>query len=205
MQCLGSLHRLRLGRLRRLRCPPHRFWREYTVMTWTLLGGLLAALVFRMVGRNARLNEGQLAPDFALPDQDGQLHRLADFRGHWLVLYFYPRDDTPHCTKEACGFRDEMAALAGQGIKVAGVSVDSTSSHAAFASKFALPFPLLSDRQGATARHYGTLIDLGPLKFTRRQTFLISPEGRITRIWRRVSPAGHARELLAAVQAQQTA
>lgn len=174
-------------------------------MTWTLLGGLLAALVFRMVGRNARLKEGQLAPDFALPDQSGQLRRLADFRGHWLVLYFYPRDDTPHCTKEACGFRDEMAALAGQGIEVAGISVDSIASHAAFAGKFALPFALLSDRQGETARRYGTLVDLGPVKFTRRQTFLISPEGRITRIWRRVSPAGHAHELLAAVQAQQAA
>lgn len=171
-------------------------------MSWTLLGGLLAALLFRMATRSARLQEGQLAPDFALPDQTGQMRRLADFRGHWLVLYFYPRDDTPHCTKEACGFRDEMAALTDTGIRVAGVSTDPVPSHASFAAKFSLPFPLLSDLQGDTARRYGTLINLGLLKLARRQTFLISPEGRIVRIWRRVSPAHHAQELLAAVQAQ---
>lgn len=139
---------------------------------------------------------GSAAPDFQLPDQHGKLHALSDYAGRWLVLYFYPKDDTPGCTREACSFRDGLARLESAGASVVGISVDSQESHQQFATKYALPFNLLADVDGNTARHYGALMDWKFLYLAKRTTFLINPSGRIHQVYRHVDPSNHADELL---------
>lgn len=140
------------------------------------------------------------APNFALPDQTGTVHRLGDFGGRWLVVYFYPKDDTPGCTAEACSFRDGYAELAERGIAVVGISKDSVKSHAKFAHKFHLNFPLLSDPEGQVIKAYGAW---GRKKFMGRefegilrQSFLISPGGQIVSHYPKVTPKDHAAEIL---------
>lgn len=149
------------------------------------------------------LNEGDMAPDFELTAGDGSTVRLADLRGRKVVLYFYPRDDTPGCTKEACSFRDSSEAYAARGAAVFGVSADSTTSHQKFSSKFGLTFPLLSDPDHSVASAYGSW---GLKKFMgreyegiKRNTFLIDEEGKVARVWEAVKPDGHADEVLAAL------
>ncbi len=149
----------------------------------------------------AELSAGDAAPAFALADQNGQLQRLEDYRGRWLVLYFYPKDDTPGCTKEACSLRDEFAVFREREVAVLGMSLDDTGSHHAFARKYRLPFPLLSDVGGEVAKAYGSLGGFGPIRYAKRHTFIIDPQGRIARVWRKVSPARHADELLNALTA----
>lgn len=168
-------------------------------------GGLLAVLALAsvwlwLVRPGIAPQEGQAAPDFAMSDAHGQTHRLADYAGRWLVLYFYPRDDTPGCTREACHFRDDIATLGTLDAEVVGVSVDPPESHRAFAEKFALPFPLLSDPRGRVAAAYGSLLNLGLWRFARRHTFIIAPDGRIARRFDQVQPAHHARDVLAALR-----
>src|SRR6266576_3468324 len=121
----------------------------------TGLGGALTLLVFATANAE-RLAAGAPAPAFELKDQDGRNHRLEDYRGRWVVLYFYPKDDTPGCTKEACNFRDDLPKLRALGVQILGVSVDTAESHAKFASKYKLPFPLLADTQGTVAKTYGS-------------------------------------------------
>ena len=145
----------------------------------------------------AALGAGDPAPGFELVDQHGETHRLADYRGRWLVLYFYPKDDTPGCTTEACAFRDDIHVLKSLGVAVVGVSLDDVESHREFAEKYHLPFTLLSDSTGAVARQYGALTSLGFVKFARRHTVIIDPEGRIARIYRRVRPKQHGGEVIA--------
>lgn len=169
-------------------------------MTKTMLVGVAALLVLAsailwMLRPGTRRMEGSAAPDFALQDQDGRLHRLADYAGRWLVLYFYPRDDTPGCTVEACRFRDDIGMMDVHTAAVAGVSVDSPASHADFAHKYQLPFPLLSDPDGKTAAAYDSLLNLGFLRVARRRTFIIGPDGRIAARFDRVRPADHAAEV----------
>jgi len=142
------------------------------------------------------LSWGDLAPDFELRDQHGEFRRLTDSRGYWTVLYFYPRDDTPGCTKEACAFRDGIEMLRSMEVELLGVSTDSVERHAAFARKYSLPFPLLSDLDGATARAYGVYRNLGILRFARRQTFVMDPTGRIARIYRRVDTRRHGTQVI---------
>jgi peroxiredoxin Q/BCP len=139
---------------------------------------------------------GDSAPDFGLPDQHGNVHRLSDYAGRWLVLYFYPRDDTPGCTREACAFQEGLAKLQSVGAAVVGVSVDTQASHARFAEKYHLGFPLLADSGGSVASHYGTLIDWRVLRVARRITFLIDPQGNIHKTFTRVDPTRHADEIL---------
>jgi peroxiredoxin Q/BCP len=139
---------------------------------------------------------GNPAPEFSLPDQAGASRSLADYRGRWVVLYFYPRDDTPGCTTEACRFRDDHALLKQLGAEILGVSVDSRERHAGFSRKHELPFPLLADTDGAVARLYGALWGVWPLRFARRHTFLIDPRGRIAKIYRAVNPSTHSREVM---------
>lgn len=140
---------------------------------------------------------GAPAPDFALPDQAGRTVRLADFRGRWVVLYFYPKDDTPGCTEEACSFRDDQAALTLLGAQVVGVSLDDSASHAAFARKYSLPFPLLADTEAKVSASYGAVTNLVVAKFARRYTFLIDPQGRIARTYLKVDTARHSAEIIA--------
>ncbi|MDB5801568.1 MAG: alkyl hydroperoxide reductase/Thiol specific antioxidant/Mal allergen [Rhodocyclales bacterium] len=140
---------------------------------------------------------GTQAPDFSLHDQQGALRKLTDFRGKWLVLYFYPKDDTPGCTTEACSFRDGQALIGSLRAQVVGVSIDDASSHSAFAEKHKLPFPLLADTGGAVAARYGSLSDWKIMKFAKRQTFLIDPKGIVRKVYLDVDPDTHASQVLA--------
>jgi peroxiredoxin Q/BCP len=148
----------------------------------------------------AGVKTGEMAPEFHLMDQSGVTHSLAKYRGQWLVLYFYPKDDTPGCTKEACGFRDDNERLAEMGVALLGVSTDNIESHQAFSEKYHLPFPLLSDADGEVAKRYGSLWQLGPIKFAKRHSFLIDPEGRIAHIYRDVTPKTHSDEVINRLQ-----
>jgi peroxiredoxin Q/BCP len=132
------------------------------------------------------------APDFTLPDQTGTNHRLEDYAGKWLVLYFYPQDDTPGCTAEACAFRDDYHVMKQKGLLVLGVSHDSVKSHAKFAEKYHLNFPILADVAGETIKAYGAKGLLG----TKRMTFLINPEGEIGKEYPKVTPKGHSEQIL---------
>jgi len=147
--------------------------------------------------RAADLQVGESAPEFALMDQHGKTHSIADYRGKWLVLYFYPKDDTPGCTTEACEFRDDIFVLQRMGVEVLGVSTDDVKSHKEFAEKYHLPFSLLSDPKGETAKAYGSLLSLGPLTFAKRHSFIIDPQGRITKIYRSVNAKRHSDEVIA--------
>ncbi len=149
------------------------------------------------LARAAVPDVGQAAPDFELPDQQGKLRRLQDWRGKWLVLYFYPKNDTPGCTEEACTFRDDWLQLQALGAEVVGISVDTSASHAAFAKKYKLPFPLLADEKGEVAARYGTLSDWVVFKYARRYTFVIDPQGRMAKAYRSVDTAKHSAEIVA--------
>ncbi len=139
---------------------------------------------------------GQLAPDFKLPDQQDKYLQLSDLRGQWVVLYFYPKDETPGCTKEACSFRDNIGRITAKNTVVLGVSVDDAESHSAFAEKHRLPFKLLSDKDGKIAEQYGALRNLLFLKIAKRHSFIINPEGKVAKIYRKVSPANHVSEIV---------
>lgn len=146
--------------------------------------------------------ENKPAPDFRLQDQNGEWRSLADYRGQWVVLYFYPKDDTPGCTTEACNFRDDIYRFKAKGAAVLGVSLDDVASHKEFADKYELPFPLLADTDEQVARQYGVLTTLGPLKFAKRETFLIDPQGKVARHYTDVDPKAHAAEVLADLDAR---
>lgn len=167
-------------------------WFTITLAVMTL------GFMFWFFSTNKRLLKlGQPAPDFNLPDQHGKMHTLADFHGKWLALYFYPKDDTPGCTKQACAFRDGLQELTDLGAEVIGVSVDNTSSHADFAKKYHLQFPLLADTTAETAARYDSLINLGIIKFAKRNTFLIDPQGKIARMYLSASAARNSAEVTA--------
>lgn len=157
---------------------------------------LLIAGLFFAASASAS-DENEQAPDFRLQDQNGDWHSLEDYRGQWVVLYFYPKDDTPGCTTEACNFRDDIYRYRAQGAAVLGVSLDDVESHKEFAEKYELPFPLLADVEHDAAKKYDVLTTLGPLKFAKRETFLIDPKGRIARHYEDVDPETHAQEVLA--------
>ena len=164
-----------------------------------LLGLLMAAAMLGYSMASAAANTakaGDRAPDFNLPDAGGKPHKLADYAGKWVVLYFYPKDDTPGCTKEACRFRDDLAQLDKLGAQVIGVSVDDTDSHARFAKKYHLPFPLLADKDGKVADSYGALTNLYLVKIAKRYTFLIDPQGRIAKTYLSVDASRHSQEII---------
>jgi peroxiredoxin Q/BCP len=151
------------------------------------------------------LTVGDQAPAFDLPDQSGTRHALKDYAGTWVLLYFYPKDDTPGCTTEACTIRDNFGAFKKTGAVVLGVSVDSVKSHGKFVEKYDLPFTLLADEDKALVNAYGVW---GKKKFmgreymgTKRVSFLISPEGKIAKVYEEVKPAAHAAEVLKDLEA----
>jgi len=152
---------------------------------------------------------GQPAPDFELPDDTGRLRRLDEQRDGWLVLYFYPKDDTPGCTVEACAFRDAYELLTERGADVWGVSVLDSASKQAFKRKFDLPFTLLADEDHSVAEAYGVWVEkenYGRRYWgIQRATFLIDPEGRIARAWQKVRPEEHEAEVVAAIDEEQAA
>ena len=145
----------------------------------------------------AGLELGQNAPEFVLPDQTGTEHRLSDYRDYWVVLYSYPKDDTPGCTKEACNFRDDIMELREMNVQLFGVSLDDWQSHQKFSEKYKLPFHLLSDVDGDVTKEYGALFHLGPLHYAKRQTFVIDPQGKIAKIYKKVKPSIHSDEVIA--------
>jgi len=146
---------------------------------------------------------GDAAPEVTLPDETGTIHRLSDQRGRWTVLYFYPTDDTPGCTVEACEFRDNNETIKERGADVWGISPQGVASKRAFREKFGLPFNLLADEGHQVADAYGTWVEkknYGKTYWgTARSTFLIDPSGRIAKVWPKVKPEGHAGEVLAAL------
>ena len=148
--------------------------------------------------------EGSVAPNFAAKDENGETVRLKDLRGQKVVLYFYPKDDTPGCTKEACSFRDAFADFKKRDIKVLGVSKDSEASHKKFAAKYKLPFTLLADPDHSIADAYGVY---GEKKFmgrtylgVKRVTFLIDEKGKVKKVFEKVKPEEHARDVLEAFE-----
>jgi thioredoxin-dependent peroxiredoxin len=158
---------------------------------------LIGVLLYRSFAMASPLPQvGQAAPPFSLPGIKGDMHKLKDYQGSWLVLYFYPKDDTPGCTKEACSFRDDMVQLEKLGAKIVGISVDDSASHAKFAKKYNLPFPLLSDQDGSVAASYGALTNLGIIKIAKRYTFLINPQGQIAKVYQSVDTSRHSQEII---------
>jgi peroxiredoxin Q/BCP len=146
---------------------------------------------------------GDVAPEVALPDETGTVHHLSNQRGRWIILYFYPKDDTPGCTVEACEFRDRIDTIHERGADVWGVSPQGAASKKAFREKFELPFTLLADEEHAVADAYGAWVEkenYGKKYWgVARSTFLIAPDGRIARVWPKVKAEGHAEQVLAAL------
>lgn len=167
-------------------------------MKWLLLIALLAAALLwvKTAYSSGTPKAGEPAPAFSLPDQSGKIRSLEEFRGKWLALYFYPKDDTPGCTEQACKFRDDLAQLSALGAEVVGVSVDTAASHAEFAKKYSLPFPLLADENGEVAARYGSIMNLGVMKLARRNTFLIDPEGKIAKTYVKASTSRNSIEVI---------
>ena len=169
-------------------------------MKYALCGlgaAVIAVLAMVLVpAANGAPQAGEAAPDFRLQDQHGDWHALGEYRGKWVALYFYPRDDTPGCTTEACAFRDNIFAFRELGAEIVGVSLDDVNSHKEFADKHSLPFTLLADPEGETARSYGVLRNLGVTSVARRESFLIDPHGQIVKHYGRVDPDEHSEEVL---------
>lgn len=143
---------------------------------------------------------GSPAPAFKLQDQNDQWHQLSDYHGQWVVLYFYPKDDTPGCTTEACAFRDSIFKFRDMGVQVLGVSLDDVSSHKEFAEKYHLPFPLLADSKHEAAKLYGVLTSHLGFKYASRETFVINPQGVIVKHYGDVDPETHSAKLLVELQ-----
>jgi peroxiredoxin Q/BCP len=180
-------------------------------------GSALAALVLMLIGYAAAHSAhsaevpappavGMMAPAFRLQDQAGTWHNSSDYRGKWLVLYFYPKDDTPGCTTQACEFRDNLFAFNKLDAVVVGVSVDDVASHKEFAEEHSLPFTLLADSTKETAQAYGVLRSvLGLMEIASRETFIIDPEGRVAKHYAAVDPKGHSQAVLKDLRALEQA
>jgi thioredoxin-dependent peroxiredoxin len=170
------------------------------MLKWLLVAlVVVAALLWWRMSTSANRNLPRVndpAPEYELPDQNGQVRSSGEFRGRWLVLYFYPRDDTPACSEQAARFRDAMAEFEALGAVVCGVSANSSESHAAFARKFNLTFTLLADAGGVVAARYGSLRNFGILRLAKRNTFLIDPRGRVARVYLGVNPARNAHAVI---------
>src|SRR5277367_2194201 len=176
----------------------------------TLLLVVVVVLIFlvpRMFSRSrgAAPGLGSLAPDFTLPSQDSAAVSLKDYRGSWVVLYFYPKDQTPGCTREAHNFQADQSKYAERHAVVLGVSVDSVDSHKKFCAREGLNFKLLADRDGKVSDAYGSLTNLGVVKFAKRNSFLIDPNGNIAKSYTSVDPVKHSDEVLATLGQMQKA
>ena len=151
------------------------------------------------------LNEKEKAPDFELQDEDGKVHKLSDYAGTPIVLYFYPKDNTPGCTTEACNFRDDYSAYEKENVRILGVSVDSVKSHKKFQEKYSLPFPLLADVDHKVVEQYGVWQEKKMMGRTymgiARTTYLIDGKGMIAKVFINVKPSEHSQEVLEALKA----
>jgi len=158
---------------------------------------LLIVLVPRVLSRAAAPSEGSTAPDFTLPSQEGSSVSLGDYRGKWVVLYFYPKDQTPGCSREAHNFQVDQSKYAERNAVVLGVSLDSVDSHKKFCAKEGLNFKLLADTNHKVTESYGSLTNFGLVKFAARHSFLIDPTGRVAKAYTSVDPMKHSGEVLA--------
>jgi thioredoxin-dependent peroxiredoxin len=164
---------------------------------------VLVVLVPRLLSHSAAPSEGSNAPDFTLPSQEGSPVSLKDYRGKWVVLYFYPKDQTPGCSREAHNFQVDQPRYAERNAVVLGVSLDSVDSHKKFCAKEGLNFKLLADTDHKVTDSYGSLTNLGLVKFAARHTFLIDPSGKIAKAYTSVDPVKHSAEVLAELDALQ--
>ena len=172
--------------------------RRYISIALIPFFAVVAALSFTTIGvANEQIAVGAPAPEFELLDQTGQLHSLEDYRDRWVVLYFYPKDETPGCTTEACEFRDNIMAFRDLNAQILGVSLDDVESHKAFAEHYSLPFPLLADTEGEISAAYGVKTRKFGMTFAKRQTFIIGPDGKIAKHYETVEPAEHSAQVLA--------
>ena len=162
------------------------------VITTTLMAILISLSV--MAGETPVA--GDPAPDFKLQDQNGEWHDLEDYRGTWLAVYFYPKDDTPGCTTEACNFRDNIYAFKAIGAEVVGISVDDVESHKEFSDKYKLPFVILADADGTTTEAYGLLRDWKLIQIASRQSFIVNPDGMVAKHYEEVDPDTHTKQVL---------
>ena len=144
----------------------------------------------------AQIKVGSKAPNFTLSDQNSIQHQLSDYEGSWVILYFYPKDDTPGCTTQACDFRDAVKRIIASKSNVFGVSLDSVESHKRFADKNNLPFSLLSDESGEVAEAYDSLNNFMSFKSAKRNTFIIDPDGKVAKIYLSVKPSTHSQMVL---------
>jgi peroxiredoxin Q/BCP len=158
---------------------------------------VLVLLVPRLLSRSATPAEGSIAPDFTLPSQEGSSVSLKNYHGKWVVLYFYPKDQTPGCSREAHNFQVDQPKYADRNAVVLGVSLDSVDSHKKFCAKEGLNFKLLADTEHKVTDSYGSLTNLGLVKFAARHTFLIDPDGKIAKAYTSVDPVKHSGEVLA--------
>ena len=142
------------------------------------------------------VNTGQTAPNFNLQDQNGEWHTLDNYKGKWVVLFFYPKDQTPGCTTEACNFRDNIFEFKKLNAQILGVSVDDVESHQAFSEKYSLPYPILADVNKECATEYGVLGKFMMMTIAKRQSFLINPEGSIVKHYKKVNPDTHTNEVI---------
>jgi len=142
------------------------------------------------------LKIGDDAPNFALNDVHGKTHYLSDYLGRYLIIYFYPKDNTPGCTKEACNFRDDFSQLEKLDAKILGISLDDRESHSAFAKQYHLPFPLLTDTNGSVSGNYNALYNFYLIKIAKRRTFLINTEGKIVKIYSDIDVSRHSQEVI---------
>lgn len=171
----------------------------------TLFAGALLALTgVAAAGDDAKVQPkaGEMAPAISLPDQSGKTVNLSDYKGKWVVVYFYPKDQTPGCTTQACEFRDNIFAFRNAGAQILGISLDDVASHKEFAEKHGLPFPLLADDKQETAKRYGVLTQFGTMTVAARETFLIDPSGRIAKHYTvgRDDLVGHSKTVLADIE-----
>lgn len=157
---------------------------------------LLVLLLITSSSVLANLEVGDKAPNFILNDQNNEAHQLSDYEGRWVILYFYPKDDTPGCTTQACDFRDAVKRIIASRSVVFGLSLDSVESHKRFSDKNNLPFSLLSDEEGVAAKSYDSLNNFMGYKSAKRNTFIINPQGFLSKIYLSVDPKTHSQMVL---------
>jgi peroxiredoxin Q/BCP len=175
---------------------------KYLILIVLVILGVGAAIVLTNRASAATApQQGQVAPDFTLPSQDSPAVSLKDFRGKWVVLYFYPKDGTHGCTIEAHNFQRDLPKFEAANAVILGVSVDDAGSHQSFCTKEGLTFKLLADTDKTVSREYGSVMNLMVTKIASRNTFLIDPQGRIAKAWIGVEPNHHSEEVLAALAA----
>jgi len=162
---------------------------------------VMALLLTASSSSIAALKVGDKAPNFSLQDQNNITHTLSDYEGQWVVLYFYPKDDTPGCTTQACDFRDAVKRIIASKSVVFGLSLDSVASHKLFAEKYNLPFSLLADEKGEVSKLYDSLRKL--LGYAKRNTFIVDPEGNIAKIYLSVDPKTHSQMVLSDLESLQ--